>query len=181
MIPSRRQSDGPRNRSLQRYRWFTCHQWWSTFVWVCALTAAGAAQSLTVTTVDGHSVALSAAQIAAAAHVSITADDHGTSAKFDGVPLAAVLALAGVQLGDSLRGPRLAEVLLASAADGYQVAFALAETDPAFSTREIILADKRDGKPLGPKEGPFRIVAPGDKRPARWIRQVTELKIVVVR
>ncbi|MFY9673694.1 MAG: hypothetical protein WAK13_04545, partial [Terriglobales bacterium] len=63
----------------------------------------------------------------------------------------------------------------------YKVAFALAEADPAFATRQIILADKRDGKPLGPKEGPFRIVAPGDKRPARWIRQVTEIKAVVVK
>jgi hypothetical protein len=60
-------------------------------------------------------------------------------------------------------------------------AFALAELDPAFATREIIFADKRDSKPLGAKEGPFRIVAPGDKRPARWIRQLTELKVVAVK
>ena len=136
---------------------------------------------LTITTADGHPTMLSAAQIAAAAHVTITADDHGAGAKFEGVPLATILTMAGVQLGDSLRGPRLAEVVLATAADGYKVAFALAEADPAFATREIILADKRDGKPLDAKEGPFRIVALGDKRPARWIRQVTELKIVVVK
>jgi hypothetical protein len=64
------------------------------------------------------------------------------------------------------------------AADGYKVVFALAEVDPAFATREIILAFKRDGKPMDAREGPLRIVAPGDKRPARWIRQVTTLKIV---
>jgi hypothetical protein len=92
-----------------------------------------------------------------------------------------VLAMAGIQLGDSLRGAHLTEVLLATASDGYKVVYALAETDPAFATREIILADKRDGKPLDAKEGPFRIVAPGDKRPARWIRQVTELKVVAVK
>jgi hypothetical protein len=133
-----------------------------------ALSAAAAAQTLTITT-------------AAAAHVTITTDDRGTAAKFDGVPLATVLTMAGVQLGDSLRGPRLTEILLATAADGYKVAFALAELDPAFAAREVILADKRDGKPLDAKEGPFRIVAPGDKRPARWIRQVTELKVVAVK
>lgn len=151
---------------------------------VCALALAvapAAAQTLIITTADGHATTLSSAQIAASAHVSIIADDHGTEAKFEGVPLAAILSMAGVQLGDSLRGPRLAEVILVTAADGYKVAFALAEADPAFATRQIILADKRDGKPLGPKEGPFRIVAPGDKRPARWIRQVTEIKAVVVK
>ncbi|MDR3749834.1 MAG: hypothetical protein P4M04_17080 [Acidobacteriota bacterium] len=65
--------------------------------------------------------------------------------------------------------------------DGYKVVFALAEVDPAFATREILVADKRDGKPLDAKEGPLRIVAPGDKRAARWVRQVTTLRIVVVK
>jgi hypothetical protein len=92
-----------------------------------------------------------------------------------------VLALAGVQLGNRMRGPRLAETLLVEAADGYRVVFALAEIDPDFATREILLADKRDGKPLDEKQGPWRIVAPGDKRPARWIRQVTTFKIVAVK
>jgi hypothetical protein len=146
-----------------------------------ALAAAAAPQTLTLTTADGHSTTLSAAQIAAAAHVTITTDDRGTAAKFEGVPLATVLTLAGVQLGDSLRGSRLTEIVLATAADGYRVAFSLAEIDPAFAVREIILVDKRDGKPLDAKEGPFRIVAPGDKRPARWIRQVTDLKVVIVK
>jgi hypothetical protein len=47
--------------------------------------------------------------------------------------------------------------------------------------REIILADKWDSKLLDAKEGPFRIVAPGDKRAARWVRQVTALKLIAVK
>ena len=54
--------------------------------------------------------------------------------------------------------------LLIEAADGYKVLFALAELDPDFAPREIILADTRDGKPLDAKEGPFRVVVPGDKK-----------------
>jgi hypothetical protein len=49
------------------------------------------------------------------------------------------------------------------------------------SQRDIILAGKRDGKPLDPKEGPFRIVAPGDKRGARWVRQVMTLELIAVK
>jgi hypothetical protein len=75
----------------------------------------------------------------------------------------------------------MTEVLLVEAADGYKVVYALAEIDPAFASREIILADKRDGKPLDAKEGPFRIVAPGDKRPARWARQITTLRVTVAK
>jgi hypothetical protein len=31
------------------------------------------------------------------------------------------------------------------------------------------------------KEGPFRIVAPGDKRAARWVRQVTALRVIAIK
>jgi hypothetical protein len=55
-----------------------------------------------------------------------------------------------------------------------------AELDPDFSDRQIILADQRDGKPLDDKQGPWRIVAPGDNRPARWIRLVTSFQIVAL-
>ena len=75
----------------------------------------------------------------------------------------------------------MTEVLTVEAADGYKVVFALAEIDPAFAVRDIILADKRDGKPLDAKRGPFRIVAPGDKRGARWVRQVTALRLIAVK
>ena len=43
-----------------------------------------------------------------------------------------------------------------------------------------MLAFLRDGKPLGEKEGPYRIVIPDEKRMARWVKQVTKLKIVDV-
>ncbi len=139
------------------------------------------AQTLQVVNADGHSTTLTAAQIANAPHVTVDAREHAAAAHFEGVPLSAVLTLAGIQLGDSMRGPRMAEALLVEAADGYKVVFALAEADPAFATREIIVADKRDGKPLDAKEGPYRIVVPGDARPARWVRQVTTLRVIAVK
>jgi hypothetical protein len=145
---------------------------------ITLLNIAGAAQTLQITNAEDHSATVTAAQIAALPRVTINLIDHDKPVMFEGVALAQVLSTAGVELGDALRGPRMTEVLLVEAADGYKVAFALAETDPAFAAREIILADKRDGKPLDAKEGPFRIVAPGDKRPARWIRQVINLKVI---
>ncbi|HEY6371510.1 MAG TPA: hypothetical protein VIX37_13100 [Candidatus Sulfotelmatobacter sp.] len=63
----------------------------------------------------------------------------------------------------------MAEVVMVEAADGYKVVFALAEVDAGFASREIILADKRDGKSRDAQEGPLRILAPGDKRPARSV------------
>jgi hypothetical protein len=144
--------------------------------------AAGlSAQTLKIINTDGQATTLTAAQIANLPHLTVNVKDHDVPAQFEGVALAPLLSSAGIQLGDKLHGARLAEVLIVEAADGYKVAFALAEVDPAFATREIILADKRDGKSLDAKEGPFRIVAPGDKRGARWARQVTVLRVTAVK
>ena len=140
-----------------------------------------AAQTLQIINTDGHVTTVSAAQVANLPHVAVSVKDHDVPAQFEGVALATLLSNAGIQLGDKLHGARLAEVLMVEAADGYKVAFALAEVDPAFATREIILADKRDGKSLDAKEGRFRIVAPGDKRGARWARQVTVLRVTAVK
>jgi hypothetical protein len=88
------------------------------------------------------------------------------------------LEKAGVGFGETVRGKRLASYLLVEAADGYRVVMALPELDPAFTDKQVVLAFLKDGKPLDDKEGPYRIVIPDEKRMARWVRQVTTLKIV---
>jgi len=84
---------------------------------------------------------------------------------------------AGVGFGETLRGKRLASYLLVEAADGYRVVIALPELDSAFTDKQVILAFLKDGTPLDEKEGPYRIVIPDEKRMARWVRQVTTLKV----
>jgi len=113
--------------------------------------------------------------------VKVTASDHSSLAvSFEGVTVRSVLEKAGVTFGESLKGKRLASCLLVEAADGYRAVIALPELDPAFAERQILLALMRDGKPLPEKEGPYRIVIPDEKRMARWVKQVTTLKIVDV-
>jgi hypothetical protein len=150
-------------------------------IWFFFFLEGLSAQTLQIINAEGHSTNISAAQIANSPHITVEVRDHDVPARFDGVPISALLAMAGIQLGDTMRGPRMTEVILVEAADGYRVVFAVTEFDPAFATREIILADKRDGKTMDAKEGPLRIVAAGDKRPARWIRQVTTLRLIAVK
>jgi hypothetical protein len=104
-------------------------------------------------------------------------DRDGRESVFDGVSLAEILKKAGLKQGKELRGELLASYLLVEASDGYRVVFALPELDEAFTDRVVLLADSRDGKPLSDREGPFRIVVPDEKRPARWVRQVVSLTI----
>jgi DMSO/TMAO reductase YedYZ molybdopterin-dependent catalytic subunit len=104
-------------------------------------------------------------------------DAKGNAVKYEGVSVAEVLRLAGVTLGKELRGPLLANFLLAEAADGYRVVFALPEVDPDMTEKIVLLADRKDGKPLPANEGPYRLVVPGDKRNMRWVRQVARLSV----
>ena len=67
--------------------------------------------------------------------------------------------------------------VLVEASDGYRAAFSLAELDPEMTDRVVLLADTKDGQPLSPREGPFRIIVPGEKRPARWVRKVRALTV----
>ena len=137
-------------------------------------------QQLTVETDAGKRV-LNRADLESLPHLTVTASEHGSPpVSFEGVALKSVLEKAGVTFGEAMRGKRLTNCLLVEAADGYRVVIALPELDPAFTDKQIVLAFLRDGKPLDKKEGPYRIVIPDEKRRARWVRQVTALKIVDV-
>ena len=121
---------------------------------------------------------LTAADLAKLPQRTIRAKGHdGKEAEFTGVPLVEILKLAGVKFGEDLRGKNLALYLVVEAADGYRAVFALPELDPLFTDKLILLATKREGKPLDDKEGPLRIVVPDEKRQGRWVRQVTGLVI----
>ncbi len=137
-------------------------------------------QPITVQTEAGKQVVLTRAEIEALPRSKVTTGGPQDSTTFEGVPLKAVLDKAGVGQGESMKGKRLASCLLVEAADGYRVVIALPETDPAFTDKQILLAFLKNGKPLDDKEGPYRIVIPDEKRMARWVRQVTTLKIVDV-
>jgi hypothetical protein len=143
---------------------------------LCA--AAFLALTLQVVLASAQQTVLARADIEALPRVKATAGAPNPSATFEGVSLNNVLEKAGVGLGETMKGKRMASYLLVEAADGYRVIFALPEIDPAFSDKRVILAFLKDGEPLDPKEGPYRIAVPDEKRMARWVRQVTTLKIV---
>ena len=105
-------------------------------------------------------------------------DQDGTKVAYEGVPLREVLKRAGIPLGTELRGKALASYVLAKAHDGYEVVFSLGEIDTSFGNEAILIADKRDGKPLFGYQGPFRLVCPNDKAGARSVRRLETLEFV---
>jgi len=99
---------------------------------------------------------------------------------YEGVPLEELLRRADVVQGEKLKGPALAMCVVAEAEDGYRVVFSLAELDSGILDSDVLVADTMDGANLPAKEGPFRIVAPHEKRPARWVRMLKSITVVAL-
>jgi len=97
---------------------------------------------------------------------------------YEGVAVQELLGRAGVPQKEKLRGSAMARYVLAEASDGYRVVYALAELDSDFQDSDVIIADTMNGAPLGEKQGPFKMVAPHDKRPARSIRMLKSITVV---
>jgi len=124
---------------------------------------------------------LTPAELMTMPHTTVTIVDQGREVKYAGVLVGDVLARAGATLGRDMSGGAMTTYVLASAKDGYQVVFSLAELDPAFTPNDIIIADSVDGQPLFDYQGPLRLVAPHDKRGARSVRMLQRLEVVRLR
>jgi hypothetical protein len=148
---------------------------------VTSSTLLTAAEHPAAPPIADQTITVTAETFAGLPRVKAEAKEHENPvASYEGVTLGSILERAGVPHGEKLRGKGLCAIVVITAVDGYEVVFTVAETDPAFNDRLIILADKKDGKPLPEKEGPFRIVVPTEKRPARWIRNVKSIAIKTV-
>ncbi len=127
---------------------------------------------------DQTSVSISPADFRALPHVTITVHNSHTDANetYSGVPMATLLAKISAPMGSELRGKAMTSYLIATGSDGYSVVLSLAEVDPAFHDNQAIVADARDGQPLG-KNGPFQLIVPGDKRPARLVYNLVSITL----
>ena len=125
-------------------------------------------------------LALSLADLKSMPHQTLKVmNPHSKKAEvYQGVALGDLLHKAGVPQGEQLRGKAMAMYVLAAAADNYRAVFSLAELDSGFLDSDVIVADTLNGAPLGSNEGPLKLVAPHDKRPARWIRMVKSLTVL---
>jgi DMSO/TMAO reductase YedYZ molybdopterin-dependent catalytic subunit len=150
---------------------------------LCLLPAFAAAAEdiqtlLTITQKGSVLGTFSLASLEAAGAVAVTVeDDSGQSSEYTGVPIAQLLESVGVPLGKAVRSERLAEFVMVRAADGYRVLFSLAEIDPIFRERTLLLCYRKNGSPLPGTEGPLRVIVADEKRHARWVRQVTAIEL----
>ena len=60
--------------------------------------------------------------------------------------------------------------------DGYKSVLAMGEIAPAFEGKRVIIAERMDGRALGPAH--VRLVVPGDRFGARGVRDVVRIAVV---
>jgi hypothetical protein len=133
---------------------------------------------LHVSGATGHSLDLTEEDLSKLPRVSVNVTtEKGIAAVYEGVAVSEILRRVDAPFGKAMRRDGMTLYLIVTASDGYRVLYALAELDPAFADRVVLLADHRDGKSLSSAEGPFRMIVPGEKLHARWIRNVTTLSL----
>ena len=137
-------------------------------------TSASAAEPVTVAPAV---IRLDATTLAGLPRQAVDAKVHEITLHCEGVALVDVLRKAGAMSDKPLRGADLARVMVASASDGYRVAFSLGELDPTLGGRKAYLVDRCNDAPLDAHDGPMRLLLPEDGRPARSVRQVESLRI----
>jgi len=133
--------------------------------------------AIKVTGLGGKSVTLAGGDLAKLPQQTVKTTDHGTPATFQGVLLTDVLAKVDLPAGEKFHKTAASHFLVVDARDGYRAVFAWAELDSSFMDKSVYVVTQRDGKPLPDADGPFQLVAPGEKRTARWVRQVTALTL----
>jgi DMSO/TMAO reductase YedYZ molybdopterin-dependent catalytic subunit len=147
-----------------------------------AVSGGVAAGSPLKVTFAPQSIVLTPGEFSRLPHTEFTAyDSHEKKEhRYSGVAVRDILSRVGAPFGEKLRGPAMRLAVIFRSKDGYSTLFALAEFDEEFSSRTILLADGEDGGPLPPNFAPFRLIAPGDRRSARWARMVTSIEVVQV-
>jgi len=136
---------------------------------------------LTVGLLDRSPQVIERPDIAKLPHKNVKVKGPGSKPSiYSGVPLEELLEHMGAGFDKERRQANLGSIVLVESVDQPSVLFATAEFDTALTDKLILLADTKDGKPLSPPEGPFRIIAPDDKEPSRWVKQVWAIYVVQI-
>lgn len=98
---------------------------------------------------------------------------------YSGVAVADLLASAGLPFSKESQPAFLRSYIRAQGSDFYFVLYSATEVQPELSQTSIIVATQVDGHEIGP-DGRFKLVSSGDKRPARWVRNLVSLSLTTL-
>jgi hypothetical protein len=140
-------------------------------------TPAPASASLTLT-VDGKATTLTVAELQAMPQKTVTVHNEHTKVDeaYSGVPLGELLAKYGFPVSQTTHRKMLRSYLTAEGTDKYWVLYSVTEIEGSEHNGEVIVATSMGGKTLG-EDGKLKLIDSGDKKPQRWVRNLTTITV----
>jgi len=140
-----------------------------------AKPAAPQSTSLTLT-VDGKATTFSVADLNAMPQKTVKVHNEHTKADetYTGVVLGDLLAKAGFAVSTAAHREMLRSYLQAEGTDQYWVLYSVTEVEGSEHEGDVIVATAMDGKGLG-VDGALKLVSSEDKKPQRWVRNLTAI------
>jgi hypothetical protein len=133
--------------------------------------------SLTVT-VDGKATTLSVTDLSAMPQKTMTVYNEHMKADetYTGVLLGDLLAKYGLPVDKTTHRKMLRSYIVAEGMDKYWVLYSVTEVEGSEHNGEVIVATSVGGKPLG-EDGQFKLVDSEDKKPQRWVRNLSGITV----
>jgi hypothetical protein len=129
--------------------------------------------SLTVT-VNGKSTTLSVADLKAMPQKTVNNEHTKMDESYSGVALGDLLAKAGFVVEQATHRTMLRSYLQAEGTDKYWVLYSVTEVEGSEHEGDVIVATSMDGKGLG-ADGELKLISTGDKKPQRWVRNLSAI------
>jgi hypothetical protein len=109
---------------------------------------------------------------------NVTAHNEHTKAmeSYSGVALGDVLAKAGFAVSTATHRTMLRSYLKAEGTDRYWVLYSVTVVEGSEHEGEVIVAISMDGRGLG-ADGEIKLVSTEDKKPQRWVRNLTAIEM----
>jgi hypothetical protein len=142
-----------------------------------AKPAAAPSTNLTVT-VDGKTATFSIADLNALPQRTLKVHNEHSKADetYTGPALGDMLAKAGFTVSQTAHREMLRSYVQAAGTDKYWVLYSLTEVEPSEHDGDVIVATGMNGGSLG-ADGQFKLISSEDKKPQRWVRNLTAITV----
>jgi hypothetical protein len=142
-----------------------------------AKAPAPASHNLTLT-VDGKATVFSVADLKAMPQKTVNVHNAHANAdeSYSGVPLGDLLAKAGFVADKTTQRKMLRSYLQVEGTDKYFVVYSVTEVEASEHAGDVIVATSMNGGGLG-ADGELKVVSTEDKKPQRWVRNLTAVTL----
>ncbi len=140
---------------------------------------AHAPQSTSLTlTIDGKTTTLTVAMLEAMPQTTVNVHNEHTKMdeSYTGVLLGDLLTKYGFPVDKTTHRTMLRSYLTAEGTDKYWVLFSVTEVESSEHDATVIVATRMGDKPLG-EDGQLKLIGSGDKKPQRWVRNLTAITL----